>query len=298
MVQTTIALRVDVDTRRGLASGVPRLLETLGRLEVRASFFVTMGPDRSGAAIRRLWRPGFIAKMLRTNPFRLYGVRTLLSGTLLPAEPVGAAFPDLLRVIVAEGHELAPHGFDHVGWQDGVHRWSPERIHEDMTAAARSLEAVLGTRPESSAAPGWRTTPTALAVQEEFGYRYASDVRGAAPFRPIVGDGTLKTLQIPTTMPTMDELMGRVRDIATTLDQALQPGLNVLTLHAEVEGGPLLGIFREFVNGARARGAAFTRLDDVAEAAWRDPERLPSAPVSRNRVAGRSGWVAAPGILG
>ena len=68
MVQAPLALRVDVDTRRGLHEGVPRLLALFRRLDVVASFFVTMGPDRSGLAIRRAWRPSFLLKMLRTNP--------------------------------------------------------------------------------------------------------------------------------------------------------------------------------------------------------------------------------------
>ena len=50
-------MRVDVDTRRGLSDGVPRLLELFRRLDVTASFFVTMGPERAGTAIRRAWRP-------------------------------------------------------------------------------------------------------------------------------------------------------------------------------------------------------------------------------------------------
>src|SRR3989442_8358858 len=87
--QATVALRVDVDTRRGLEEGVPRLLELFRRSTLRASFFVTMGPDRSGVAIRRALRPRVLLTMWRTNPFRLYGLRTLLSGTLLPAPPVG-----------------------------------------------------------------------------------------------------------------------------------------------------------------------------------------------------------------
>ena len=78
MTAPILALRVDVDTRRGLREGVPRLLELFRRREVRASFFVALGPDRSGLAIRRAWRPSFLVKMARTNPLRLYGWRTLL----------------------------------------------------------------------------------------------------------------------------------------------------------------------------------------------------------------------------
>ncbi len=113
-----LGLRIDVDTRLGLQEGVPRLLELFRRYSVRASFFVTFGPDHSGRAIRRIFRPSFIAKMWRTNPFRLSGFKTLLAGTLLPSLPVGEGEPALLKDIVAEGHELGIHGYDHVRWQD------------------------------------------------------------------------------------------------------------------------------------------------------------------------------------
>jgi peptidoglycan/xylan/chitin deacetylase (PgdA/CDA1 family) len=270
---------------------VPRLLELFRRAGVRASFFVTMGPDRSGLAIRRAWRPSFLVKMLRTNPLRLYGLRTLLSGTLLRATLVGAGYPLLLRQVAAEGHEVAPHGFDHVGWQDRVRRLDASLIRADLESAAQAFEAIFGRAPEASAAPGWRTTPEALLIQEDFGYRYASDVRGRVPFRPRVDGAALKTVQIPTTMPTMDELLGRVRDVTEALDASLRPGLNVFALHAEVEGGPLLAAFREFLELVRRRGCAIARLGDTPEASCALAE-VQAGPVRRGRVRGRSGWVA------
>lgn len=298
MVQTTIALRVDVDTRRGLDEGVPRLLELFRQTDVRASFFVAMGPDRSGAAIRRAWRPAFLWKMWRTSALRLYGLQTILSGTLLPGRPVGAGAPELLRQIGIEGHEVAPHGFDHVGWQDRVQRWSAERVRGDMADALHAFEVVFGTRPEASAAPGWRTTAEALVVQEEFGHRYASDVRGHAPFQPALASGPLKTLQIPTTMPTLDELIGRVPDVVSALEQSMRSGLNVLTAHAEVEGGLLLGAFERFLQRARRRGVEITRLGDAATSICEQADSLPVLPIGRARVPGRSGWVAVQGSLG
>jgi peptidoglycan/xylan/chitin deacetylase (PgdA/CDA1 family) len=290
VVQAPVALRVDVDTRRGLHEGVPRLLDLFRRLEVTASFFVTMGPDRSGLAIRRAWRPSFVLKMLRTNPFRLYGMRTLLSGTLLPALPVGAGAPALLRQIAAAGHEVAPHGWDHVGWQDRIGRLGPEDVRADLMAAARAFEMVFATPPSTSAAPGWRTSEAALIVQEEVGLAYASDVRGRAAFRPRVDGGPLKTVQVPTTMPTMDEMVGRVRDVGEALDAHLGEGLNVFTLHAEVEGGPLLDLFAGWLARVRRAGRALVPLRDLAERARTAP--LPEARLGRAHVPGRSGWVA------
>jgi undecaprenyl phosphate-alpha-L-ara4FN deformylase len=290
MVQATVALRVDVDTRRGLEEGVPRLLTLFRSLGVAASFFVTMGPDRSGMALRRMWRPAFIAKMYRTRAWRLYGLRTILSGTLLPSPLVGAGAPALMRQIVAEGHEVNPHGYDHVGWQDRVHHLDAARLRDDLTAAARSFEIAVGVRANASAAPGWRTTAETLVIQDELGYRYASDVRGATPFRPTVDGRPLRTIQIPTTMPTMDELLGHVRDIPQALHDALRPGLNVFTLHAEVEGGALLPAFRRFVESLRDGGAALLMMREAADDVLR--REVAFAPVGRAHVSGRSGWVA------
>ena len=298
MVQATVALRVDVDTHRGLHEGVPRLLELFRQERLAASFFVTMGLDRSGMALRRAWRPSFLAKMWRTRALSLYGLSTLLSGTVLPARPVGAGAPALLRQIAGEGHEVAPHGFDHVGWQDRVHRMSGDRVREDLAAAARAFESTFGSPPQASAAPGWRTTPAALVIQDDFAYAYASDVRGEAPFRPLVGAEALKTIQIPTTMPTVDELVGRTGDLPGALARSLRPGLNVFTLHAEVEGGPWLGVLRDFLAEARRGGAAFVRLRDAAEAARITADARPPVPVVRVTVPGRSGWVAAEGPPG
>src|SRR5215470_2481844 len=204
-----LALKVDVDTRIGLREGVPRLLELFRRYEIRASFFVSFGPDHSGRAIRRLWRPSFLLKMLRTNPLRLYGVKTLLAGTLLPSKPIGEENPEPLCAIIDAGHELGIHGYDHVFWQDRLERLSQAEIEAELGRSADAYERVLGRRPRATAAPGWRCTAASLAAQERFGFDYASDVRGRAPFFPADNGRTFKTLQIPTTLPTLDELIGR-----------------------------------------------------------------------------------------
>ena len=272
---------------------MPRLLALFRRLDVVASFFVTMGPDRSGLAIRRAWRPSFLMKMLRTNPLRLYGLRTLLSGTLFPAQLVGANARTLLRDIAASGHEVAPHGWDHVTWQDRIDRLLADALRADFTAAARAFEAAMGSPPSASAAPGWRTNTAALVVQEELGLRYASDVRGRVAFRPRVDGGPLKTVQIPTTMPTMDELLGRTGNIAGALSAALGDGLNLFTLHAEVEGGPLLEPFSAWLEGVRRHGRSVVRVRDVADTVLAGP--VSEGDVTRGHVAGRSGWVAVAG---
>jgi len=295
--RATVGLRVDVDTRRGLDEGVPRLLELFRRLGIRASFFVTMGPDHSGRALRRALRPSFLLKMWRTNPFKLYGLRTLLSGTLVPARLVGAGAPTMLRQIAGEGHEIAPHGWDHVGWQDRIHRLDEAAIRADLDRAAQAFETAVGAAAAASAAPGWRTSTAALAIQDRRGLLYASDTRGDTPFRPKVGDRVLDTIQLPTTMPTMDEMVGRVGDVPAALARAVRPGVNVFTLHAEVEGGAHLGAFEAFLDRLAASRARLMRLDDMAACLRAAGAAVPVARVVRGRIDGRSDWIALQSAL-
>ncbi|MFQ5852181.1 MAG: polysaccharide deacetylase family protein, partial [Candidatus Binatia bacterium] len=287
-----LALRVDVDTRVGLREGVPQLLDLFRRYSVQASFFITFGPDRSGWAVRRLIRPSFVAKMWRTNPFRLYGLRTILAGTILPSLPVGEGEPALLRDIVAEGHELGIHGYDHVRWQDQVEGMVGKEIEAELSKALDACERIVGFRPVSSAAPGWRCTPLSFAAQDRFGFLYASDVRGISAFLPSHNGQPFKTLQIPTTLPTLDELLGRQHGINDYLLSYLKDGLNVYTIHAEVEGCSYLPSFRELLEELIRRDVSIVRLRDVAERTLGEGStELPVLSVVRQMVPGRSGWV-------
>ena len=288
----TLALRVDVCTRVGLAEGVPRLLDLFRRTGLRASFFVTLGPETAGRAIRRLWRPTFLLKVLRTRALASYGIRTLLTGTLLPPREVGADTAGFLRAISEEGHEVGLHGWDHFGWMDKIVGMEENAVAQTLERAIRAHRGSFGTDPLASAAPGWRVTERALLAQERFGFAYASDTRGASPFFPLVGGAPLVTLQLPTTLPTVDELMGRVRGINDRLLNLLAPDLNVHTIHAEVEGRHACSLFEEFLHRLALARVRVISLGEAARECLSASESISRHSVRRGRVRGRSGWVA------
>jgi hypothetical protein len=80
-----LALKIDVDTYRGTREGVPRLMKILTAHGAGATFLFSLGPDHTGRAIKRVFRPGFFGKVRRTSVLRHYGLKTLLYGTILPA---------------------------------------------------------------------------------------------------------------------------------------------------------------------------------------------------------------------
>ena len=70
-----LALKIDVDTDRGTRVGVPNLVQDLRAAGVPATFLFSLGPDQTGRAITRVFRPGFLKKVGRTSVVQLYGVR-------------------------------------------------------------------------------------------------------------------------------------------------------------------------------------------------------------------------------
>lgn len=294
-----VALKVDVDTHQGLGEGVPRLLRALEEAQVTATFFVAMGPDNSGRAIVRVLRnPGFLNKMRRTNAVAMYGLRTVLSGTLLPARPIALAFPDIMRAIARAGCELGVHGYDHVLWQDRLDQIGDAGIRGEIEEAFEAYRAVMGESSQCFAAPGWRTSAAALAVLDTLGLAYRSDTRGTVPYRCAVGNRIYSTPEIPTTLPTMDEVMGpeladRDAIVRFYLDRVSATALNVHTVHAETEGMGQIETFVALVRALKERGASFVRLREVA--AVLDGAALPICEVVRATLPGRAGWISAQG---
>jgi undecaprenyl phosphate-alpha-L-ara4FN deformylase len=295
-----IALKVDVDTHRGLGEGVPRLMKALTAEGVTATFFVAMGPDNSGRAIwRAVKNPGFLAKMRRTRAVSMYGMRTVLSGTILPARAIALAFPQILRELVRTGFELGVHGYDHVRWQDHIDELGHDGVRREIADGFEAYRAAIGTLPRSFAAPGWRTNRIALRVLDEIGPAYHSDTRGRGPYRCRVDREILKVPEIPTTLPTMDEVMGMDGLESSTamvrfyMDRFARDALNVHTIHAETEGIGQLETLVALVRGLKQRRARFVQLADVVRQLTVDA--LPVCEVIRTTLAGRAGWVSVQG---
>jgi undecaprenyl phosphate-alpha-L-ara4FN deformylase len=296
-------LKIDVDTHVGMRDGVPRLLDALGKAGVRATFFLSFGPDNSGKAILNVLRQrGFLRKMLATGAPRLYGWRTIVSGTLLPARPVAAAFPEIVRRIEAEGHEAGVHAWDHRLWQDHLPELDEAAVREQLARASESFERLVGRRATSVAAPAWFATATSLRVQDGLDLLYASDMRGGEPCFPVLDGYRSSTLQIPTTQPCLEELLARgQRDLPRCADAVCAPGepglARVFPLHAEVEGGVYHAFLDLLLARLREQGDELVPLAELARRLLTRRAELPVAPVELAPLAGRGGVVLQPAAL-
>jgi undecaprenyl phosphate-alpha-L-ara4FN deformylase len=203
-----LALKIDVDTYRGTLQGVPRLVEILRRQRAGASFLFSLGPDHTGRAIKRALRPGFMKKVQRTSVVSHYGIKTLMYGTLLPGPDIGRRGADIMRATRDAGFETAIHCWDHVKWQDGVEKANATWTEIEMRRAHERYVEIFGCEAPGHGAAGWQMNPHALRLTQRLGYRWASDCRGTDPFIPVWNGEIVACPQLPTTLPTLDELVG------------------------------------------------------------------------------------------
>src|ERR1700730_13961845 len=292
-----IGLKVDVDTLRGTRAGVPRLMALLKKHGLDATFYFSVGPDHTGRAMRRVFRKGFAQKVARTSVLKHYGLKTLLYGVLLPGPDIGEKGGPEMRAVRDAGFEVGLHTFDHVRWQDTVAHADASWTRVEFERGLHAFERVFGFMPESHAAAGWQINVHALQLERDHGLRYASDTRGGAAFFPLLDGSASTCAQLPTTLPTFDELLGRdaidesnIAEAIFHLSSAADLKLQVFTLHAELEGMRLIDAFESLLLKWRNAGATVTRIAAVHALAAQ--QSLPVRAVSRGEVPGRSGLLA------
>lgn len=294
-----LALKIDVDTYRGTRLGVPALVELLQRHGAQATFLFSLGPDHTGRAIKRAFRPGFMKKVKRTSVLEHYGLLTLMYGTVLPGPDIGRRCADVLRAVRDAGFEVGIHCWDHVRWQDGVALAENAWVEVEMTRASKRFEEIFGERPRTHGAAGWQMNRHALRLTQRLGYTYSSDGRGSHPFIPVIDGEIVACPQLPTTLPTLDELIG-VDDITAdnVAERLLQLTADseqdqVFTMHAELEGMKLAPVLDRLLAGWRAQGYELVATRDLYAAL--DLKALPRHEVRFEEIPGRSGTLMVQG---
>ncbi len=285
-------LRIDVDTFRGTRLGVPALCRVLREHHIQATFFYSVGPDNMGRHLWRLIRPRFLWKMLRTNAAGLYGWDILLCGAFWPGPRIGERLGDVIRA-AAQDHEAGLHAWDHQRWQARIDTFSTEDLRGQVGRGYEALRSIIGREPDCHASPSWKCNDRVLDVTSSFPFRYGSDCRGHSLFRPLLNGVPSARAQVPVTLPTYDELVGPGGVSVTEYNEHIlrlmeNQSLNVLCIHAEVEGISMLEVFSDFLARAKQRGIEFVPLGYLLD----KKTELSSCRMVKKEIPGREGWVA------
>lgn len=286
-------LRIDVDTFRGTKLGVPALCRLLKAHGIKASFFFSVGPDNMGRHLRRLLKPQFLLKMLRSRAASLYGWDIIFMGTFWPGSIISEKLRHIIKAAHDDGHEVGLHAWDHHQWQANIDSMDSESIRASIRRGVDMLSEITGVSPPCSAVPGWKCNDKVLIEKSQFPFIYNSDCRGSSIFYPLVGAKKIKQPQIPTTLPTYDEIIGRDGITADNYNghiiSLMKPDrLNVLTIHAEAEGIACFDIFQDFLARCRNSEIELVPLSKLLE----NTGEIPGLEIRPCDMPGREGWIA------
>lgn len=302
-----LVLKIDIDTWRGTREGVPNLVRILQQHQANATFLFSLGKDHTGWALKRIFRPGFFSKVSRTSVVEHYGIKTLLYGVALPAPDIGACL-EPMRAVRDAGFECGIHTWDHIPWHDHARNRGRDWTLAQMQAAEAKFRQIFGYAAPTHGAAGWQMNPHAFAYLEQMGLTYASDGRAElnqdgslldpsiGPYRLDIHGEAGNCLQMPTTLPTFDELLGREingrelnqHNLAEhMLKLSATPRDHVFTLHAELEGQKLAPIFEKLLTGWRQQGYQLISMGDYYQQI--KAQQFPVRALRWGAVPGRSG---------
>lgn len=293
-----LAIRVEVATERGTRQGVVPLARLFREHDVPALFCFALGPDRLGRSVmidrlRRRWRRG-----VAPAGWWDFGPGAWRNGVLRPGPPLGRCHGALMRQVRDAGFDVGLGAYDYDRWRRRVHRLEIELIRADFNRAVAEFQRVFGTRPRVAAAPDWQCNAATLRVNDEARLLFASDTRGLGPFVPVAEGRGFRTPQFPTTLPPLDEVLGRrsgsPEDAVDALVERIAGGGDeLLTVRAEVEGLLHLGLLERLLRAVAGKGiACWSVVQAAAALSDRGIESLPRDGIELLPVPGRPGRVA------
>ncbi len=277
-----IALKIDADTYRGTRAGVPALAELLLRYDALGTIFFSLGPDHSGREARS------------TSLGKYYDLRTRLYGRLLPGPNIGARCAETLRQASSAGFEVGIHAWDRVAWEQKIQQAENQWVEAEMGKACARFADIFAEPAKAHGAAGWRMNRHALRLTQRLGFDYASDCRGNHPFIPVIDGEIIACPQIPTTLPTLDEILALEPGFSPSqaADRILQlssviPGDHVFNLRAELEGMQFGRAIEHLISGWKSKDYQLVPLRDIRSRL--DTQSLPRHTVRFSETPGRPG---------
>lgn len=174
--------------------------------------------------------------------------------------------PDVVRRMLAEGHEVANHTEDHLR----LHELSETKVAEQLKACEASVRKATGFGMAFMRPPGMRFTPKVMTTAKGLGYIMVGVNNVAGDYVP---NGGLSDL----TPEEARELRLEPKDIADKVEKQFKPG-TIILLHdnpVTVEAVP------EIVARAKAQGYRFVTTAELMAGLPEPVKIVANPPVKR-----------------
>lgn len=281
-----VALRVEVRSLRGLREGVANLMRLFSEYQVRASFFFPLGRDFSGRAPLQTWRQR-----------RCLGLAAITYGTLAQAPSLRGEAVRLMAMARTNGHEVGVFGLSPLHWARRLAHADPAWTRRQCQALWEAYLASDGGTPVALAVPDWQVNPTLLAALSPERYHYSSITRGRLPYLPQLQGVRSPIPEIPTTLPTVAEMLRRpgvspdnVHEYLYAESQHVLPAGHVFAASAEYEGLAGLGLMEKLLIMWKGQEGSVRALGDILREI--DLTTLPRHRIGWGRVDGGEGYMA------
>jgi peptidoglycan-N-acetylglucosamine deacetylase len=236
-------------------------------------------------------RGEFGAEVAAPRLLKLFNKYKIKTTWCIPGHTVDT-FPEICKEVVAQGHEVAHHGYVH----ENPTPLTYEQEEKVMQMGLESL-AKIGVKPRGYRSPYWDFSPNTLSILGKYGFQYDSSLMAndLHPYRPrtvqvnadkanVFGPES-KILEIPVSwylddFPQMEYLTGGqegqrpVQDIfdrwASIFDYACEHeegACYVLTTHPQTIGrAHTIQMLEKLIQYMESRGAWFATLGEIHDA--------------------------------
>lgn len=197
--------------------------------------------DGGGSLARLCW--GDYGSWVGVERIRVILGRYAVPATFFVPGVAALLHPDEQRALVAEGHEIAMHGWIH----EVASSLPADEERNLMLRAADTLERITGARPVGMRVPSFEISASTLAIGEEMGLSYDASLMADDECHELLLDGRpLRLLELPASW---------VRDDGAYLWTERFGGLRPYTAPADV-----FDIFRRELEAAHVEGGFFQLL--------------------------------------
>ncbi len=281
-----VALRIEVSSVRGLREGIPNLLRLFSEFQVRASFFFPFGADYSGRQPLQTWRQR-----------QALGTSALAYGTLMPAPPLAELSAHWMKNARDNGHDVGLFGLSPQLWRTRLGYADDEWVRQQTDELWSTYAAALGEAPVALATPGWQVHPALMGALQGARYQYSAMTRGKFPYLPLLQGRRSSVPEIPTTLPTIGELLQQadvdehnVHEYLYAESRHVLPAGHVFAASAEYEGILALPLMEKLLVMWKGQDGSVRALADVLKDI--DTATLPHHQIGWGDVEGAGSPVA------